>query len=238
MTMMARTYTVTVTVTEAGADPDGTARTTDTTSSNPVEITVDDVNEAPMVTRGATMLKHMEYDADTGTDDAETEEMRSKTVSTYTAADPEDASPTDPADVTWSLQGADAGKFSIVSDTGVLTFKEIPNYEMPADAGRNNVYNVTVVATDDATGVGGKMTATREVTIMVTNMDEDGMVTLSAQQPYVGVALTASVTDLDGGVTDVTWKWERDNDLADAEEKYDDEEVIAIGGHIGHLHSD
>ena len=80
---------------------------------------------------------------------------------------------------------------------------------MPADAGRNNVYNVTVVATDDATGVGGKMTATRAVTIMVTNVEEDGTVTLSAQQPYVGVALTASVTDLDGPTTDVTWKWER-----------------------------
>ena len=131
-----------------------------------------------MVTRGATMLKHMEYDADTGTDDAETEEMRSKTVSTYTAADPDDASPTDPsptdpADVTWSLQGADAGKFSIVSDTGVLTFKEIPNYEMPADAGGNNVYNVTVVATDSGIANRNKMTATREVTIMVTNMPED-----------------------------------------------------------------
>ena len=57
-----------------------------------------------------------------------------------------------------------------------------------------------------------KMTATREVTIMVTNVEEDGTVTLSAQQPYVGVALRASVTDLDGPTTDVTWKWERDED--------------------------
>ena len=26
-------------------------------------------------------------------------------------------------------------------------------------------------------------------------------------QPKVGVPLTASVTDLDGGVKDITWKW-------------------------------
>ena len=61
-----------------------------------------------------------------------------------------------------------------------------------------------------------KMTATRAVTIMVTNVEEEpGTVTLSAQQPYVGVALTASVTDLDGPVTDVTWKWERDDNRDD-----------------------
>ena len=34
-------------------------------------------------------------------------------------------------------------------DGGALTFKKAPNYEMPADAGGNNVYNVTVVVTDD-----------------------------------------------------------------------------------------
>ena len=56
------------------------------------------------------------------------------------------------------------------------------------------------------------MTAMREVTIMVTNVEEDGTVTLSAQQPKIGVALTASVTDIDGDVTGVTWTWERDDD--------------------------
>ena len=64
---------------------------------------------------------------------------------------------------------------------------------MPADARGDNVYNVTVVATDNGVerDVDGsqvfdeknKMTAMREVTIMVTNVEEDGTVTLSAQQP-------------------------------------------------------
>ena len=199
------TYSVTVTVTEAGGN----------IVNQPVTITVTDLNEAPMVTGGVTMLEKSEYDADP--DAINTDIL---VVSTYTASDPEGGTPV------LSLQGADAGKF-IITD-GALTFKEAPNYEMPADAGANNEYNVTVVATDDATGVGNKMTATRAVTIMVTNVEEDGTVTLSAQQPKIGVPLTASVTDLDGPTTDVTWKWERDDDRVDGEnENNTDEEIVA-----------
>ena len=80
---------------------------------------------------------------------------------------------------------------------------------MPADAGSDNVYNVTVVATDDGVDADGEneMMAMRDVVITVTNVEEAGTVTLSAQQPKAGVELTASVTDLDGGVTDVKWQW-------------------------------
>ena len=54
------------------------------------------------------------------------------------------------------------------------------------------------------------MTATRDVVITVKNVEEAGTVTLSAQQPKVGVMLTASVTDLDNDRgSSVTWKWER-----------------------------
>ena len=90
-----------------------------------------------------------------------------------------------------------------------LTFEKAPNYEMPADAGRNNVYNVTVVVTDDGVDADGKneMTAMREVVIMVTNEEEDGKVTLSSQQPKSGAALTAMVTDPDDGVAGVEWQW-------------------------------
>ena len=52
----------------------------------------------------------------------------------------------------WSLKGADAEDFNIgnqnLGTPGELTFKEIPNYEMPADANRDNMYMVTVVVTD------------------------------------------------------------------------------------------
>ena len=129
--------------------------------------------------------------------------MRQRFRPAYTASDPEGGT-----NVALSLEGADAGKFTFDTD-GALVFKDAPNYEMPADAGRNNVYNVTVVATDDGVDNDNKnkMTATRAVTIMVTNVDENGTVTLSAQQPQVGVPITASVDDPDGGVTDITWQW-------------------------------
>ena len=47
----------------------------------------------------------------------------------------------------------------------------------------------------------GDVIATRSVTVTVTNVDEDGSVTLSpSAQPTVGDPLTAALTDLDGGV--------------------------------------
>ena len=122
-----------------------------------VPITVNDVNEAPMMTGGVTMMELSEYDADTDASGADVEDMRAKTVSDYMASDPEGDT------LTWSLKGADMDKLRIGSGDGALTFKEAPNYEMPADAGRDNVYNVTVVATDNGSGKGNKMTAERMV---------------------------------------------------------------------------
>ena len=50
-------------------------------------------------------------------------------------------------------------------------------------------------------------TGTKNVKITVTNVEEVGTVTMSQLQPRVGVAITASVTDLDGDVSNVTWQW-------------------------------
>lgn len=44
--------------------------------------------------------------------------------------------------------GADAALFDIDEDTGALTFITAPNFEAPADAGTNNVYDVIVTASD------------------------------------------------------------------------------------------
>ena len=60
---------------------------------------------------------------------------------TYAATDP------DRLNVNLSLMGPDADKFSL-SGAGVLSFRTKPNYEMPADADRDNVYEVTVRASD------------------------------------------------------------------------------------------
>ena len=43
--------------------------------------------------------------------------------------------------------------------------------------------------------------------VSVTNVEEDGVVTLSNRQPEVGVPIRAMLTDPDGGEKDVTWQW-------------------------------
>ena len=45
------------------------------------------------------------------------------------------------------------------------------------------------------------------MTVIVTNVDEEGVVTLSSAQPQVGAALSATLTDPDGSVSGVTWQW-------------------------------
>ena len=48
---------------------------------------------------------------------------------------------------------------------------------------------------------------TVSVTINVTNVDEAGTVTLSVEQPELAIPLRASLADLDGGESGVTWQW-------------------------------
>ena len=58
--------------------------------------------------------------------------------------------------------GADASKFAINAANGVLSFAKAPDFEKPADAGANNVYDVVVRATD---GEGNSDSQTLHVTV-------------------------------------------------------------------------
>ena len=163
------------------------------------EITVtinvsDDENEPPAIT--STDPVPPSFNEGTEAEPLAGEEL---TVVTFTATDPDDDNPT----ITWSLGGLDAGDFTI-NEEGALTFRASPNYEMPADADGDNVYEVTVAATDADSNRGEK-----SVKVKVANVDELGTVTLSAVQPRVGVPLTASLTDADGGVTVLKWQWSK-----------------------------
>ena len=145
-----------------------------------VIITVTDVDEKPTVPDGDTAIDYRED--------------RTDAVGTYTATDPERDT------IEWTLSGYDADDFTI--DGGVLTFEASPDYEKPTDTGRNNVYNVTVEASDSEGN-----TASRDVTVTVTNVEESGTVTLSTVRPEVGTGLTAMLTDPDGEVSGLTWQW-------------------------------
>ena len=112
-----------------------------------VTVTVEAVDEAPEFRSGSTT--EFAYQ-ENGTSD----------LYTYRTTDPEGG------DVTWRLSGADSGAFTI-SETGVLTFNESPDYEDPADDDDDNVYQVTVVARDEQNN-----DRNLEVTVTVTNLTD------------------------------------------------------------------
>jgi Ca2+-binding RTX toxin-like protein len=93
--------------------------------------------------------------------------------------------------------GADAALFSINTATGALSFNAAPNFESPTDAGRDNIYNVTVQASD------GSLTTTQAVTVNVTNVNDVapsfGSATATFSMPENGTAAgTVTATDADG----------------------------------------
>ena len=126
----------------------------------------------------------------------------------YTATDPDDDV------VSLSLMGDDAGLFKLAPDTDTmngaaqeLSFKKSPDFEMPGDRNQDNVYEVTVRAS------AGTLSADRMVTVKVTNVDEDGKVTVSPETALIGVELTATLDDPEGSVaasgqiTGERWTW-------------------------------
>ena len=66
---------------------------------------------------------------------------------------------------------------------GILAFKSSPNFEAKGSAAGTNKYKVTIVASDEA---GNR--STKNATVNVTNVNEDGSITLSTVQPQVGRA--------------------------------------------------
>ena len=98
----------------------------------------------------------------------------------------------------YSLEGTDKDDFKIVSDSGQIQTKQDVNYDYENDTS----YSVTVKADDQNGG-----TATKAVTINVTDVEEAGTVSFSTTHPVVRAQITATLTDPDGGVTGTTWVW-------------------------------
>ena len=120
-----------------------------------VTVTVANVDETPEVT-GEAAVDYQENGAGA--------------VAAHTATEPDNAA------ITWSLSGPDRGAFGIGSG-GELTFNTPPDFEGPTDADTDNVYEVTVEASD-----GGATPGTLDVTVTVTDVDEPGAVTLSSTE--------------------------------------------------------
>jgi hypothetical protein len=95
--------------------------------------------------------------------------------------------------------GADTARFNITksdTDTAIIKFNASPDYEAPADVGGNNVYEITLTATDAAANAG-----TQSITITVTDVvDTSGFNSLTLAGSAVtatyrtSVIITANVT--------------------------------------------
>ena len=110
--------------------------------------------------------------------------------------------------VTWTLLGDDKRDFSI-SSAGVLTFKTPPDYENPADSNGDNVYRVTIHASN-----GTSTGALLDVAINITDTEDPnspatGQPSISGTA-QVGETLTAStsgISDADG-LTNATFSYQ------------------------------
>ena len=182
-------YTVVVRATDPAGIPGVSTAVPANSDVVTVVIRVTDVNDAPVVAADGTAPPAF----------AETAGDITAALETYTATDDDEDT------TTLSLGGADGSKFEIDLADGDLTFKKKPDYEKPTDADMDNVYEVTVQASDS------KLTGTLKVKVTVTNENEDGVVTLDKTTPVVGIPVTASLKDADGGISKRTWAWVESN---------------------------
>ena len=198
-------YVVTVRATDsAGGNTGDTGGNADAT----VTITVLDVNEPPefVAFEAAEGVGTVPDNVEGMANDKPEEGMGvpwNGVVSEYKVDDPEGVVINGDK---WSLKGDDAALFKLTGNTDnqkTLEFREKADFENPGDRNRDNVYEVTVVASDV------EETAERDVTVKVTDSNEVGMITLSTLNPVTGTEVTATLEDSDGQVINVVWKLHR-----------------------------
>ena len=96
--------------------------------------------------------------------------------------------------ITFSITGgADSARFRITA-AGALTFATLPDFEQPADSDGNNVYLVTIAASD------GSATVTRDVSITVTNVGPDAFRVARVGTGFAAPVYLAPVPDSSGRV--------------------------------------
>ncbi len=116
------------------------------------------------------------------------------------------ASDLQPGTLTFSLVGADAGRFDINPTTGVITFKASPDFEIPTDAGTDNVYNFSAVVTD-----GSNLSASQALTVNVANANDapTGTLRMNRLNTAIGLVLVNNlIQDVDGIGANFRLFWE------------------------------
>ena len=184
-------YTVTVSVTDGLDDYSNTDTAADATIT--VTINVTDVNEGPKFADEAPGTQTV----------AENTADGENIGSPYTATDPENDTP-----LTYSLGGTDAASFEIDANGQLKTKADL-------DHETKDTYSVTIQVSDGKAADGTAedppvVDTTHAVTITVTDADDPGTITFSADPPSAGTTLTATLNDDDGvkSTPAVTWAWE------------------------------
>lgn len=149
--------------------------------SNTASVDVAPANQAPVITSdggGPTVAL-----------------LRPENQTAVTDVDATDADGTTP---TYAISGgADATDFAIDPNSGVLTFAEAPDYEAPVDANTDNVYEVTVAASD------GSLVDTQAISVTATNVAEGGNTPPTIVSDGGGMTAAKSVPENETAVTDV-----------------------------------
>ena len=160
------------------------------TASLQVTVRVTEVNEGPVITRQGSAPGSVPENHGVN-----------QVLARYTASDPE--RPT--VRITgWSTSGADGGDF-VINALGELRFRNSPDFERPADSNRDNVYEVTIRASD------GRNTGTLEEVqvVTVTDINEPPTITTTSRTTFsqpenrTSTLYTFRATDPEGGT--VTW---------------------------------
>ena len=144
-------------------------------------------NRAPAFEEGASATRNVAEDSAVGT----------------AVGDPITATDRDDDDITYSLVSGDTQLFDINKSTGQLSVAEGASLDFES----KSTYSVRARAMDD----GGRLDNIT-VSIRVTDVDEEGMIEVSAEAPELGSELMAAVMDPDGDVTSISWQWERSED--------------------------
>jgi len=121
----------------------------------------------------------------------------SKAVTIVSASDAEVPLQT----LTYTISGgADAVMFSINNLTGEIEFLSVPNFELPLDTDKNNVYEIQVVVTDSGLG---QLIDVQYLSVTVVNVNELPVIGDIAKNGTEDVNLSFSVADFSTKFADI-----------------------------------
>ena len=124
--------------------------------------------------------------------------------SAVTATDPDEGDT-----LVYSLSGTHASSFRIDASNGQIAVGSGTTLDYESGLREYSV----IVSVHDRLNTDGDQDTTNDdsidVTINVNNVDEAGTVSMSTTWPREGTTLSASLTDPDGSVSDISWQWAR-----------------------------